>query len=198
MLKADIRANNKVIRRSFTKEECALKNQKIHDLLFSRIPMHRYGIIHTFLPILSQNEPDTLKIVATLRKDFAPEIYIPRMESDRELSHIHWQATLELKKNNLGILEPLENKDGKTSEQFFTDFINEDVLILVPLLGFDKRGHRVGYGKGYYDQFVGEKTPKTTILGLSLLEVEEEFILDVGITDIPLDYCVSPERVYSF
>ncbi|MFT7421185.1 MAG: 5-formyltetrahydrofolate cyclo-ligase, partial [Arcticibacterium sp.] len=67
----------------------------------------------------------------------------------------------------------------------------------VPLLAFDKKGHRVGYGKGFYDRFLENATENTTIAGLSLFEAEEA-IEDIEETDVALHHLVTPQRLYSF
>ena len=70
-------------------------------------------------------------------------------------------------------------------------------VVFVPLLAYDKKGNRVGYGKGFYDKFLAECNPNTIKIGLSFFE-PEELILDVNPTDIQLNYCVTPNRVLNF
>jgi 5-formyltetrahydrofolate cyclo-ligase len=70
-------------------------------------------------------------------------------------------------------------------------------VVFVPLLAYDKKGNRVGYGKGFYDSFLS-KCPEDVIkVGLSFFEPEET-IEDVSPNDIRLDYCVTPATSYSF
>ena len=70
-------------------------------------------------------------------------------------------------------------------------------LVFVPLLGFDEKGNRVGYGKGYYDRFLSTCRDDVVIIGLSFLEAVSE-ITDTDPWDVPLHYCISPNRVYEF
>ena len=70
-------------------------------------------------------------------------------------------------------------------------------MILVPLLCFDMRGYRVGYGKGYYDKFLANCYPSAMKVGLSFFDAEPG-IDDINEFDIPLDYCVTPDLVYHF
>ena len=70
-------------------------------------------------------------------------------------------------------------------------------VVFVPLLAFDKKGNRVGYGKGFYDRFLSECNPETIKIGLSFFE-PEELIEDVFENDVKLDYCVTPDEVYQF
>jgi 5-formyltetrahydrofolate cyclo-ligase len=73
-----------------------------------------------------------------------------------------------------GILEPKMNHVN----QFHINTINFPLLIIVPGLAFDKKGHRLGRGKGYYDRFLssinklsaGNNSRNITIVGLCVKE----------------------------
>jgi 5-formyltetrahydrofolate cyclo-ligase len=73
---------------------------------------------------------------------------------------------------------------------------NIDVIV-VPLLCFDKAGHRVGFGKGYYDRFLNRCSKKVKTIGLSYFEPVEK-ITDVEFTDVALDVVITPKKVYRF
>ena len=72
-----------------------------------------------------------------------------------------------------------------------------DDLIIVPLLAVDAQGHRVGYGKGFYDRFLSKCRPDCLKVGLNYFEPDER-IVDVGEHDIKLDACVTPTEVFCF
>ena len=93
-----------------------------------------------------------------------------------------------IKKNKYNIPEPIEGIE-----------VSNDKLdvVFVPLLAFDKKGNRVGYGKGYYDTFLKTCRPETLKIGLSFFEAENK-ITDINENDIPLDFCITPKQVYSF
>ncbi|RYF99725.1 MAG: 5-formyltetrahydrofolate cyclo-ligase, partial [Chitinophagaceae bacterium] len=93
-----------------------------------------------------------------------------------------------IKKNEYNIPEPIDGIEVPDSKI--------DV-VFVPLLAFDKKGHRVGYGKGFYDRFLAKCKPDVIIIGVSFFEAEEE-ILDVNPTDFALQYCVTPTNIYRF
>ena len=75
--------------------------------------------------------------------------------------------------------------------------ISKIEVVFIPLLTFDKTGQRVGYGKGFYDQFLAQCKPSTLKVGLSFFE-PEIYIEDLLPTDIPLDYCITPNQTYHF
>ena len=67
----------------------------------------------------------------------------------------------------------------------------------MPLLCCDRRGFRVGYGKGFYDKFLSRCRPDCLKIGLSFFE-PTEIIADINDYDVKLDYCVTPENRYKF
>lgn len=90
--------------------------------------------------------------------------------------------------NSWGIPEPEEGilTDPKTID-----------MILVPLLAFDKQGHRVGYGKGYYDRFLKDCRTDAQKIGLSFFSPEEK-IVDTFSEDFLIDMVVTPDKIFRF
>lgn len=197
MTKSQARILYKKRRSELSEEDLKAKDIKIHDLLFSRLMMHRYSPIHIFLPIKIKNEPDTYRIINTLRKDFAPDIFIGKSLENGELLHLKYEASTILKANQWGINEPKELSQALDSNAFFKKYEKEDTLIFVPLLAFDKKGNRVGYGKGYYDRFLLHATKDTIIVGLSLFE-PIDLIEDIDKYDIKMNFCITPNRVWAW
>lgn len=169
------------------------KSLAIKDRLFSKLMMHRYDRIHTYLPVLERQEVDTRSIVETLHRDFPVSVYVPKIQENGILSHHLITDSTPLLPNRWNVPEP--TNEGISSSTFFDT--DDDILVIVPLLVYDKAGNRIGYGKGYYDRFLSSKTANTTTVGLSFFEPEELFE-DAEDTDIPLDYVFTPERVWDF
>lgn len=69
--------------------------------------------------------------------------------------------------------------------------------VLVPLLAFDENGYRVGYGKGFYDRFLPNCRPGVITIGVSFFEAVP-LISNTNEYDVPLTYCVTPQRLYVF
>jgi 5-formyltetrahydrofolate cyclo-ligase len=67
-------------------------------------------------------------------------------------------------------------------------------MVVVPLICFDRQGHRVGYGKGYYDRFLSRCRPDCVKVGLSYFGPVGE-IDDVWEGDVQLDFCATPDGV---
>ena len=70
------------------------------------------------------------------------ELYLPQVTNAEDFRALKINAPLKLQPGLKGVPEPLGDKEAKKLD-----------IILVPGLVFDKRGHRLGTGKGYYDRF---------------------------------------------
>ncbi|WP_304231834.1 5-formyltetrahydrofolate cyclo-ligase [Jiulongibacter sediminis] len=176
-----------------TDDEVAAKSKAIKELLFSRLMMHRYDRVHCYLPVKERNEVDTSYILDTLHADFPVSVYVPKIEPDGILTHHLYEKDTALELNKWNVPEPVN--EGVSSSDFFNT--DDDILVIVPLLAYDKSGNRIGYGKGYYDRFLSLKTESTLTVGLSFFEPEEH-IPDTEETDIPLEYVFTPKRVWGF
>jgi 5-formyltetrahydrofolate cyclo-ligase len=169
-------------------EKNALIAQNLEKYLIGNTP----GALHTFLPQLNAREIDTFRIIDMLRKSFpSTRIAAPYIvPGTREMEHFLVTPFTHLVTNQWRIPEP----DPLTSEKISPEEID---IVLVPLLAFDRKGYRVGYGGGYYDRFLPQTRPDCIKMGLSLFE-EVDAIEDIDAFDIPLDACITPMRVYDF
>jgi 5-formyltetrahydrofolate cyclo-ligase len=70
-------------------------------------------------------------------------------------------------------------------------------VVLMPLLGFDGKGTRLGYGGGYYDRTLAALASKPRLIGLAFAAQEVDFI-PRGDHDIPLDSVVTENGVRHF
>jgi 5-formyltetrahydrofolate cyclo-ligase len=145
-------------------------------------------VVHSFLPILSKKEPNTSLIIDRLKKDFPQiRISIPRVENN-DLLNFYFEDESQLKKNQWGILEPA------SGEPTPTEIID---LVIVPLLAFDRKGNRVGYGKGFYDRFLNDCRTDCKKVGLSFFEPTSSILLKEA-HDIPMDVVITPTHVFTF
>jgi 5-formyltetrahydrofolate cyclo-ligase len=92
----------------------------------------------------------------------------------------------------------ITNEWGITEPQSDTYISPENIdTVVVPLLCFDKAGHRVGFGKGYYDRFLKRCSKDVKTVGVSYFEPVDK-ITDVETTDVALNVIVTPKKVYRF
>jgi 5-formyltetrahydrofolate cyclo-ligase len=164
-------------------------SQRIADQL-KKLSFQQVHYLHLYYPIIGKGEVDTIKIVDWVRIAH-PEIKLVLSKvsaTDHTLSHLLWQEDTPLAMSSWGITEP-EYGEAVPPEQLD--------MILIPLLIFDKKGNRIGYGKGFYDRFLMQCRPDAQKIGLSCFDPVDS-ILDVDQYDIPLDLCITPEKIWYF
>lgn len=187
MLKKDLRQKYKAKRQGLNEVEIEDLSLAIANKVLT-LPIWDKTYFHVFLPITEHKEVNTEYILHLLSgKD--KEIVISKSDfASRNMTHFLLTDNTKIKKNEYHIPEPIDGLEVPT---------NKIDVVFVPLLAFDKTGHRAGYGKGFYDKFLLECKPETIKIGLSFFEAEER-IADVYESDIKLDYCVSPNEVFEF
>jgi 5-formyltetrahydrofolate cyclo-ligase len=162
-------------------------NADLCDHFFATVKLKGVEVLHTFLPIKKTREVDTWLIIDRLKQDFPHiRIAVPKINNHTsQLEHYYLEGPEQLKNNTWEIPEPVKGVPTPTEK------ID---AVLVPLLAFDKQGHRLGYGRGFYDRFLAECRPDCLKIGLSFFEVEEK-IDGISEKDIPLDLVVTPQSV---
>ncbi|UIR55578.1 5-formyltetrahydrofolate cyclo-ligase [Sphingobacterium sp. SRCM116780] len=189
MTKAELRTYYRDLRsRLSEQEEEELNNSLFHNL--KKLNWQHVKFCHVFLPILKFHEPNTFLLISYFRENF-PDINLVISKSDmlsQQMTHYVYNDSLVLENNKWGILEPVE---GIAISETKLD------VVLIPLLISDKRGNRVGYGKGYYDRFLSLCRSDVKKIGLSFFE-PIDLIQDVDPHDIPLDICVTPQEIYTY
>jgi len=186
MLKKDLRIKYSRLRSSLTPSQLSSQSIAIANSVL-QLPIWSNSYFHIFLPIEQKAEINTEGIISILL-GLDKDVIVPKIKSSTELEHFLLTDNTKFTTNNLNIPEPV---DGITIEPKKID------VVFIPLLSFDKTGNRIGYGKGYYDRFLSDCKEDVIKIGLSFFEAENS-IDDVDITDIPLDYCVTPNKTYSF
>ena len=157
----------------------------IKDILLKNFNFNKINIIHIFLS--TRTEVNTFIIIDEILSLYKHINFInPRINGKNDLLHFYFKNSI-LKKNKYGILEPIQSKKFKN--------LSKIDMIIIPLLCFDKKGNRVGYGKGYYDKFLCQTSGIK--IGVSL-ENPIELINDIKTYDIKLNYCITPKKIYKF
>lgn len=186
-MKGDLRKKYIALREDLSETELEEQSLAIANNLL-KLPIWDHEFYHLFLSITEKKEIDTEPILHILQ---GMDKNIVLSKSDFDNTHLHNYLLTDstvIKKNRWGIPEP---QDGIEIQPRQLD------VVFVPLLTFDRQGHRVGYGKGFYDIFLSGCRPEVIKVGLSLFEAEEN-IPGILESDVPLDYCVTPSNVYDF
>ena len=184
--KAVLRTEYQKRRDSLTEEQIADCSIQISNLSLT-LNILEYSLYHLFMTNEKNKEIDTSYLLSVIQgKDKQP--VIPKIVDDNRLEHFLLNDQTLLKNNRWGIPEPLSG---------ITINPKQIEVVFVPLLVFDQHGHRVGYGKGYYDRFLDQCSESTLKVGLTFFDPVTK-IEDIETHDISLDFALTPERIYAF
>jgi 5-formyltetrahydrofolate cyclo-ligase len=139
--------------------------------------------IHCYLPMRS--EVDTRPLIAHALahgKRVAVPIVVPKAA---ELAHA-WLESLAADALTPGVFGTSNPRDRQPAAPGDWD------LVIVPLLAFDRRGHRLGYGKGYYDRLLDASHATSIGVGFAAQEIDA---LPAQTYDIALDYVITEREV---
>lgn len=148
-------------RKMLSEAEYKRRNVLLFEQLKNYFEAKPFQNIHVFLPITKQKEPDTFPFIEYLWTE-RPEKQVVASISDLEkpkMMHYKIDSQLAIKPNKWGIPEP------QNAKLFPIEKID---CVLVPMVIGSKTGHRIGYGKGYYDRFLAQCNKSAKFIGISL------------------------------
>ncbi|RRO15307.1 5-formyltetrahydrofolate cyclo-ligase [Flavobacteriaceae bacterium 14752] len=185
--KADIRTLYKQKRQSLSAlqiEELsiAIANQAL------QLDIWQHTYYHLFLSIARHKEVDTAMLLHALQGKDKQVVVSKTNFKTHTLSHFLLTDATAIKENAWGIPEPQEGLEVP---------VNKIDVVFVPLLAFDRHGHRVGYGKGFYDRFLRQCRGNTLKIGLSFFDALDS-TLTPNAHDVALDGVITPEKHYWF
>jgi 5-formyltetrahydrofolate cyclo-ligase len=186
--KQDLRTAYRQLRKSLQPAVIEAKSQAINaqllDWLADRSHLQHF---HLFFPIDRFNEVNTFYIKESLDQ-LGKTLYTSQVNrGETELETLKLPKLVSFFLDEWGIPVPQESIMVSP---------NKIEVVFVPLLAYDLTGNRVGFGKGFYDSFLSKLKHDVIKIGLSFYEPEEGIQPDIH--DVPLDYCITPEKVYSF
>lgn len=139
--------------------------------------------IHCYVPMRSEVDTRPLIVDALARgKGVIVPVVVPRAD---ELAHA-WLESLSADTLVPGSFGTFNPRGGRTASPGDWD------VTIVPLLAFDRRGYRLGYGKGYYDRLLA--ADRATTIGVAF-GMQEVSTLPTEAHDIPLDWVVTEREV---
>ena len=167
-------------RNSLSKEEIFEKSAQIKKNLFS---LEQYKKSKTIMFFVSFNsEVNTHSMIKDALKN--KTLVVPKVVQHEIEPSVIIDFDNLVESGSFGILEPIDLMKIAYKN------IN---LVLVPGIAFDKEGHRIGYGFGYYDKFLA-KVPKAVKIGLCFdFQVVDKIPLETH--DVPVDFIVTEKRV---
>ena len=187
MLKSEARNLLLAKRKNLTSADC-LKWDDLLLIQFQKLNWSNVTCVANFYPLEHHNEPNSL-LFAKYLKTMVPGIRIvyPVVEASTH-SMQFYEETETIVYNTWGIAEPVATHKVVP--------ISIDAVI-VPLIGFDNRGHRIGFGKGFYDKYFENYPLNRPRIGVSYFEPISN-IQDTHEFDVPLTHCITPWNSYEF
>ncbi len=184
------------IRKEYNEKRLRLLEQEINEYTslmlenFRNLNLQGVQTLISYCPITEKKEFN-VALCEQLHILNNPSVIIgwPRLREDNiNMDAIIIDKSTTLTKNKYGIFEPSGDKIIAPQQAD---------AVFVPLLAFNNTGYRVGYGKGYYDRYLAQCAQEVVKIGFSYFEALGS-IDDINEFDVPLNYCITPTRVYEF
>ena len=172
MDKRELRRKIREQKRAMTPEEIESASEKLKELFLATDQYRRAKTVYGYLPY--NQEVRTVPILEQALAD-GKQVAVPKVYGD-EMRFIYLNDLTRVAVSDFGIPEPVE--DGPVAD-------DPTALVLMPGLAFDKEGHRIGYGGGFYDKFLAEEPEHPTIALCYTFQVVNE--LPTEEFDIPVD-----------
>lgn len=159
------------------------------ELFFEHINPAPAQSISFYWPLGREFDPGGIMEVAFTR---GHDCLLPViMQGARILKFARWRDGEPLVRGPMGIMQPVQ--DGNTI------WMDPDIVV-VPLLAFDRRGHRLGYGGGYYDATLRDLRARKQIIAAGIAYAQQAvlFALPAEQHDEPLDWVITPQEAHRF
>lgn len=181
--KSAIRQNAKRRRQQLSAAKARSASAAIVQAGIKAVDWGQIKRLHVFLPIRQLSEVDTWPLVKFMQR------HHPGIAVYTAIPPLQLNPDSTVKNDPSGVPQPAGTRPLPPGSPID--------LILVPLLAFDQRGHRVGYGRGCYDRFLAE-FPAAQKIGLSYRfgYVAEE--IEAEAHDVALDMVITEEGVFRF
>lgn len=148
-VKAELRKRLRGVRRTAPLEACQERSRAIVERLAQLEVVAAASRVALFWPIVARHEVDLRDLDARLRARGAAVAY-PAIDPDTgDMTFRFVEAPLELEERGYGFREPSAAAPEATTLD----------VIVVPAIGVDPSGHRIGYGAGYYDRTLPRFAP---------------------------------------
>lgn len=175
MNKQELRQAIRVRKRAMTEEDI-LRRSEILAEKFARSNAYRAAkTIYGYLPYNQE-----VRTVPMLRRalEEGKRVAVPKVYGD-DMKFIYLDDLSQVAKGYAGIPEPVA--DGPVAQ-------DETALVLMPGLAFDRAGHRIGYGGGFYDKFLAREPHHPTVALCYDFQVMDR--LETEEFDIPVDLVI--------
>ena len=182
--KAALRVKARATRAAIASASRAQFAKSAAEHFFASVPLKQADIVAVYWRI--KDEMDCQPILVRLMDSFQPVCLPVVLGDDQPLELRLWEQGTPLYEAGFGTLAPSE----------LAPQVEPDVIIM-PLLGFDKHGTRLGYGGGYYDRTLERLSKRPRLVGIAFAAQEIDMIPREP-HDVPLDVIVTEQGTRSF
>ncbi|WP_341657996.1 5-formyltetrahydrofolate cyclo-ligase [Blattabacterium cuenoti] len=190
MNKKKLRKKYLHMRKSISRNRIRKMSSEIFFQLIKIFFLWKKTYYHIFLPIRKHKEIDTFIIINFLLK-IGKYVTVPCSNFQKlSIENCFFHEKTILTKKKYGILEPI------TRHKFIVS-ISLIEVIFIPLLIFDFKGYRIGYGKGFYDRFIPLCKKNIIKIGLSFFYPIKK-IQDIHKNDLSIDIGITPNHIFFF
>ena len=172
MDKKELRSYIRQQKRAMTQEQIQEASARLAELLYQTPEYRAAKTIYFYLPY--NQEVRTVPMVEQAWAD-GKQVAVPKVYDD-EMRFIYLTDMSQVDKGYSGIPEPIA--DAPVAN-------DPEALVLMPGLAFDKEGHRIGYGGGFYDKFLAAEPHHPTVALCYAFQMVEQIPVDDY--DIPVD-----------
>lgn len=173
------------------------KEEKSEEILRRLTEMHEYHRARSILIYIDKgSEARTKEIIGHALKH-KKKVYVPVCFESPYMDFYEISSLEGLVKSRFGVLEP-EIESAQTEKEKlapYTSFTRENTLCITPCIAADKEGHRLGYGKGFYDAFLERKEDMFITVALCYDEMLET-VIPSDIFDIKQDIILTESALH--
>jgi len=100
---------------------------------------------------------------------------LPVIQKDSKiLLFARWDEDIKLEKGPFDVMQPVISDK--------TEWLDPDILI-VPMLAFDRHGHRLGYGGGYYDATISKLREEKSVVTVGVAYAQQAVLFNLPVED---------------
>ena len=163
-------------RETLSEQEWQKRSERLTAFLLEQPIYKESKIIYCYVSY--RFEADTWRFIMYSLKS-GKRVAVPKV-CGNEMKFYYIRNMDELKEGYRGIFEPPETNEEATEE---------GALFIMPLIAFDRKNHRLGYGGGFYDRYL-EKHPNHYKIGIGFSFQEKEYI--------PVEqYDINPDKIWT-
>lgn len=189
--RAAMRSTLRALRRRLPERQRRRYAQRVASRL-ARLPaFSRARWIAGYLPFDGELDPlPAMQSASAAGKNLCLPIIDPRRRGTMTFGHFRSGSVLLM--NRFGILEPCRRMTGRVP-------LRQVDMMLMPLVGFDDQGNRLGMGAGYYDRLLHRRTRcqwrRPLLVGIAF-ELQRVEHIPRESWDVPMDLIITDRRIY--